>query len=343
MNPADVPALLRQHGLHPMKGLGQNFLIDLSVLKRIVTAAEIKPTDVVLEIGAGLGSLTTLLAKQAQRVIAIELDNHLIPLLRTVLANYDNVEIIQGDILELDVVSLLTFPSSHLEPEKGQIPEPFEGRPLEIAEGLCPKSAEGQIRRISASASPAGQAAEAHYLIVANIPYYITSALIRRLLEGSIRPRRMVITVQKEVAERICAKPDQPYWLKNKGEMSLLALSVQVYGNPEIAFTIPAGAFYPRPKVDSAVVRIEIFDQPAIPANQLDLFFRLAKAGFSQKRKMFRNALSHGLGLQPQLIAQILEQAGIDSRRRAETLNLAEWSILTETFLASNKRAEGEG
>lgn len=157
------------------------------------------------------------------------------------------------------------------------------------------------------------------YLVVANIPYYITSAVIRHLLEARLRPHRVVLTVQKEVAARICASP---------GDMSLLALSVQVYGKPSQAAQIPAGAFYPPPNVDSAVVRIDLYDSPLIPAPDLDLFFRLAKAGFSQKRKTLRNALSGGLARKPVQADALLEQSGIDPRRRAETLSLAEWGEL---------------
>lgn len=300
---ADIPALLRQHGLHPRKGLGQNFLIDRSALERIVSVADITLNDIVLEVGAGLGNLTVLLAQYAQKVIAVELDSKFIPILQSALSGNKNVQIIHGDILELDIASLLLASSTQ--------PEPIEEPRPELVEGLS---------------------IEHRYIIVANIPYYITSALIRHLLEGSIRPRRMVIAVQREVAERICATPDQPRSEGQKGEMGLLALSVQVYGRPEIAFTIPAGSFYPRPKVDSAVVRIDIFEQPAIPAHLLDVFFKLAKAGFGQRRKMLRNALSHGLSLKSDLVMEILQKAGIDPKRRAETLSLAEWKELTVAF-----------
>ncbi|MEW5938595.1 MAG: 16S rRNA (adenine(1518)-N(6)/adenine(1519)-N(6))-dimethyltransferase RsmA [Chloroflexota bacterium] len=158
------------------------------------------------------------------------------------------------------------------------------------------------------------------YLVVANIPYYITSALLRHLLETSPRPRRVVLTVQKEVAERVCAKP---------GDMSLLALSVQVYGEPRVAAKIPAGAFHPAPKVDSAVVRIDLFPAPFIPAAQLDAFFDLARAGFSQRRKTLRNSLSAGTKKSPAKIEETLRAAGIDPKRRAETLSLEEWRELT--------------
>ena len=155
---------------------------------------------------------------------------------------------------------------------------------------------------------------------MANIPYYITSAVIRHLLEAEIKPQRMVLTVQREVATRICAAPPK---------LSLLALSVQVYGQPRIATKIPAGAFYPAPKVDSAVVSIELYPEPLIPAPLLDDFFRLAKAGFGQKRKTLRNAIAAGMGWEKPRAEAALEGAGINPQRRAETLSLEEWEALT--------------
>ncbi len=165
--------------------------------------------------------------------------------------------------------------------------------------------------------------AVAGYLVVANIPYYLTSALIRHLLEAEQSPSRMVLTVQREVAERICAEP---------GEMSLLALGVQVYGYPRIVARIPAGAFYPAPKVDSAVLRVDLYPKPLIAAEALDQFFRLAKAGFSQKRKTLRNALSGGMRWSKQQAQALLEAADIDPRRRAETLGMGEWRQLVEAL-----------
>ncbi|MCQ3938575.1 MAG: ribosomal RNA small subunit methyltransferase A [Chloroflexi bacterium] len=162
---------------------------------------------------------------------------------------------------------------------------------------------------------------QAGYIAAANIPYNITSAIIRHLLESEPKPRRMVLTIQKEVAERICAKP---------GDLSLLALSVQVYGEPGIRARIPAGAFYPVPNVDSAVIRIDIYDQPLIPAERLDTFFKLIKAGFSQKRKTLRNSLSAGLHIKPADAEEMLVSAGIEPMRRAETLSIAEWGRLCE-------------
>jgi 16S rRNA (adenine1518-N6/adenine1519-N6)-dimethyltransferase len=201
--PLDIPSLLRRYGLRPDKRLGQNFLIDQAALGGVVEAAEITVDDTVLEIGSGLGSLTRLLASRAARVVAVELDSNLIPVLREVLAGWRNVTVVQGDILAINLVELVGQP-------------PQDGRVL-----------------------LSGDADQPGYLVVANIPYYITSALIRHLLEAPRKPRRLVLTVQREVAERICAEP---------GELSLLALSVQVYGVPLIRAHISAAAFSRRPR-----------------------------------------------------------------------------------------------
>jgi len=270
--PLNISSLLKQHGLRANKKLGQNFLQDPFALDLIASVAEIRPTDIVLEIGPGLGSLTRHLAQSAQQVIAVELDQKLIPPLKAVTAAHDNISIIHGDILEL---------------------------------------------------SPKGLIQEPNYLVVANIPYYITSAIIRHLLENEAKPRRIVLTVQKEVAKRICAKP---------GDMSLLALSVQVYGDPRIAKYIPADAFFPAPKVDSAILCIDIYPSPQIKPELLDTFFRLIKAGFSQKRKTLRNSLSSGLHVSPSYAEEFLKKAGIDPMRRAETLSIEEWQGLCELY-----------
>lgn len=268
--PINISFLLKKYGLRPHKGLGQNFLQDPIALEKVVSAAEIQPTDTVLEIGPGLGSLTRYLAASAKAVVAVELDQHLLPPLKAMLTPYSNVRLIQGDILELS-------PSEFLQ--------------------------------------------EPNYVVAANIPYYITSAVIRHLLESKNKPRRIVLTVQREVAQRICEEP---------GDMSLLALSVQVYGNPHIAAYIPAGAFIPSPNVDSAVLTIEIYPTPLIPSELLDIFFKLIKAGFSQKRKTLRNSLSSGLSIPPTEAADLLNRAGLDPQRRAETLSIEEWQRLCE-------------
>jgi 16S rRNA (adenine1518-N6/adenine1519-N6)-dimethyltransferase len=291
--PLNVSALLQKYGLRPSKGLGQNFLVDESALRKVVRAAGIQAGDVILEVGAGLGSLTRHLATAARRVIAVELDKKLLPALHDVLTPFENVEIVVGDILELD--------------------------PGELLKSYKPQAASGGG---TAPANSSPLTAD-RYKVVANIPYYITSALIRHLLEAEIRPQRMALTVQHEVAMRICAAPPH---------MSLLALGVQVYGAPSVEARIPAGAFYPPPKVDSAVVKIDLYDQSPIPENLIPALFRLAKAGFGQKRKTLRNALAAGLGCPKENAENLLAAAGIDPQRRAETLSLAEWGELAQGF-----------
>lgn len=169
--------------------------------------------------------------------------------------------------------------------------------------------------------SLAGLVDQPGYIAAANIPYNITSAIIRHLLESEPKPRRIVLTIQKEVAERVCAKP---------GDLSLLALSVQVYGSPRIVGRIPAGSFYPVPKVDSAILRVDIYEQPLIPRENLPRFFKLIKAGFGQKRKTLRNSLSAGLSIGKAEAESALKEAGVDPMRRAETLSLNEWKAIME-------------
>jgi 16S rRNA (adenine1518-N6/adenine1519-N6)-dimethyltransferase len=168
--------------------------------------------------------------------------------------------------------------------------------------------------------SPATLGLPPGYVVAANIPYNLTSPILRHLLESNPMPQRIVLTVQKEVAQRVCAVPPH---------MSVLALSVQVYGTVELVLEVPATAFYPIPKVDSAVVRIETHTTPIIAPQLLPAFFGLVKAGFSQRRKTLRNTFAHGLGISPDESKVLLARAGIDPQRRAETLSLDEWSLLT--------------
>lgn len=259
-------------GIRPKKGLGQNFLVDPAHRARIVSAADLGPSDTVLEVGPGLGVLTELLAEQAGRVLAVELDDRLIPFLQSRFARQPHVTIIHADILETDPSTL-----------------------------------------VGAGA----------YKVVANLPYYITSAVIRHLLEASPAPAVLVLTVQKEVAERMVAQPP---------DMSLLALGVQFYCTGKIVAKIPGGAFYPVPKVDSAVVRLDRRAAPVAEDVAADAFFGVARAGFSQPRKQLRNSLAAGLAISPVEVEAWLGRAGIDPKRRAETLTLQEWAELARRF-----------
>ncbi|MBE7472132.1 MAG: 16S rRNA (adenine(1518)-N(6)/adenine(1519)-N(6))-dimethyltransferase RsmA [Anaerolineales bacterium] len=279
-----LSALLKKYNLQPRKSLGQNFLVDPVHLAKIVAVAELTPADTVLEIGPGPGVLTRLLAEKASQVIAVELDPHMVNLLHNEYGHLKNLTVVEADILQTDLDRLLSSIKHDPQP-----PTPNPQPPT--------------------------------YKVVANLPYYITSAVIRHLLESSPRPERVVVTVQKEVAQRMVAKP---------GQMSLLAVSVQFYGRPSLAHHIPAGAFYPAPKVDSAVVRIDTFTQPPVAVTAADHFFRVVKAGFGQKRKQLKNALAAGLHRPMPEITAALVNANIDPTRRAETLSLEEWARLAE-------------
>jgi 16S rRNA (adenine1518-N6/adenine1519-N6)-dimethyltransferase len=268
-------AILRELGVRPSKGLGQNFLVDESVPPKILAAAAIGPDDAVIEIGPGVGVLTLRMAPVVRKLTAVELDRRLYPYLHQALAAYPGARLVEGDALE--------FKPAELEPEP--------------------------------------------YKLVANIPYYITSAILRHFLESDHRPLKTVLMVQKEVAQRIVAQPP---------DMSLLAVSVQFYGRPEIWSYVPAGAFFPPPKVDSAVLLIETYlpgEQPC-PGVDEARFFGVVRAGFSQKRKQIANSLAAGLApeLDKSQVQAALAAAGIESSRRAESLTLKEWAALYATL-----------
>ncbi len=267
---AQTKRLLREFGLHARKGLGQHFLIDAAALDASVRAAELEPTDTVVEVGPGLGVLTARLAESAGRVIAIELDPAVASMLSRRFSDSPRVTILTADILELDLESLWS------------------------------------------------SSAKTPYKVVANLPFYIAAPTIRRFLEAPTKPTRMVIMVQREVAENICAGP---------GRLSILGLSVQFYGLPTVVRYVPARSFYPAPKVDSAIVRIDVYEHPPVEVPP-EAFFRVVKAGFSAPRKQLRNSLAHGLGIPPAQAGAILDRANVDPTRRAQTLSLKEWEAI---------------
>ncbi len=251
------------------------------MLGLIVSAADLAPSDVVVEVGPGLGVLTKQLVKKAGWVVAIELDNKLAAMLEQTLAAFKNVAVISGDVLKIS-------PEALLQNEKERFSSATGG-----------------------------------YKVVANLPYYITSPVLRHFLEASLKPKIMVVMVQKEVAEAIVAEP---------GEMSVLSVSVQLYSEPEIIGYVPAGCFYPAPEVDSAILRMTIYAKPAVEVGDEEGFFGLVRAGFSTPRKQICNSLTYGLALPKGEVLALLGGVGVAPQRRAETLTLDEWAQLWQVF-----------
>ncbi len=249
------------------KSLGQNFLRDPHYLKKIADAAQVGPEDRVLEIGPGLGHLTRVLAARAKKVLALELDDRLIPLLQQEFSEMRNVEFVQADAVAYPYESLSTG-----------------------------------------------------WKVVANLPYYISTPIIQRLLACRERFTTLTLTLQQEVAERVAASPGG----KTYGYLSVL---VQLYAEPRIEFLVPPGAFTPKPEVNSAVITLTIRDHPAVAVEDDVFFMRVVKAAFSQRRKTLRNALGQ-LGAPKERLAMVFGRTGIDLSRRAETLTVKEFGLL---------------
>jgi len=261
--PVPVRQVLRELGIRPRKALGQHFLHDRAIVRRIVETAQLPPDALVVEIGPGLGILTEELARWARSVIAVELDARLAEQLAE-RSHGTNVRIVHGDALEVDLAALT---------------------------GQCP------------------------YFVVANLPYNVATPILERLLTSDHPPERLVVMVQREVAERMAARPPA---------MSYLGVLVQFFALPRVAFRIGPGAFTPPPKVESAVV---VLDRrtPPLPKHHWDSFFALVRAGFAQRRKMLLNALATATGMDKEMLRALLQRAGIEPSRRAETLTVEEW------------------
>jgi 16S rRNA (adenine1518-N6/adenine1519-N6)-dimethyltransferase len=281
--------LLRQYELRALKRLGQHFLVNSGVLRNILQAAELSPRDVVLEIGPGLGVLTRGLVEQAGYVIAVELDKNMVELLRKDLSKRNNLSLLERDILKVEPLDL-----------------------IRAEESKFPSTVTGPCK----------------YKLVANLPYYITQPVIRHFCEARLKPRMMVIMVQKEVAKNIVARP---------GEMSLLAVSVQFYGRPQIVDLVPAADFYPAPKVDSAILKIDLYPEPLLPVTAEKSFFRIVRAGFCAARKQVANSLAQGLDLPKDNVLSLMQKAGVSPLKRAEALTLEEWTRLENIFTEAGK------
>lgn len=261
-------SILKKYNVKPKKSLGQNFLIDKTVLNKIIKTAGLKTNDIILEIGPGLGILTKELAQKTKKVIAIEKDKNLCSILEAKLKDYNNIQIINADAIK-DNYKLPTI----------------------------------------------------NYKLIANLPFNIASAVIRKFLEAKNPPKEMILTVQKEVAQRITAKPPK---------MSILAVSVRLYAKASIISYISKNSFYPKPKVDSAILRIIPYDKPSL--SQKELFFKIVKAGFRAPRKQLINNLSKKLNLEKEQTIKWLEQNNINPTRRAETLSVDDWKSLTKNY-----------
>ncbi|NLX62747.1 MAG: 16S rRNA (adenine(1518)-N(6)/adenine(1519)-N(6))-dimethyltransferase RsmA [Tissierellia bacterium] len=276
-SPKYIREVLDKFGFKFSKALGQNFLIDGNIVRNIVKGAQVGKDDYVLEIGPGIGTLTEELALNAKKVVAVEIDKNLLPILDYTLASYDNVELVQGDILKIDIHKL--------------IDEKLNGGPIKV---------------------------------VANLPYYVTTPIIAKLIEDDLNIESITVMVQKEVAQRIVAPPGN----KQYGSLTVF---VNFYSDPEVLLIVPKTVFMPQPKVDSAVIKLTIKEA----ATDVDrkLFFRIVKAAFSQRRKTIVNSLSNKeLGLDKEQVRELLEKSNISPKARAEDLKIEDFIKICQTI-----------
>ena len=290
--------ILQAFHLKADKNLGQNFLVEESVVNRIAKAAELTPEDTVLEIGPGIGTLTQALAMTGASVVSVELDKRLIPVLQETVGAYKNVRIVQGDILKVNIPEIIA-----------------------------------EVKADRKTADAAGEVAEAEseikqsdtFKVCANLPYYITTPIIMYLLEQKLPLERLVVMVQKEVAERMTAGP-------GGREYGAISVAMQYYTEPKIAFIVKAGSFLPAPKVDSAVLVCKKRSTRPVEVPEEKTFVKVGAASCSVRRKMLNNSLRNMGGLNGEQVKAWLDRAGIDGRRRAETLSLEEFAMLARTW-----------
>ncbi|KAE9628753.1 MAG: rRNA (adenine1518-N6/adenine1519-N6)-dimethyltransferase [Epulopiscium sp.] len=279
-SPSKTKEILSKYPFVFRKKYGQNFLIDSHVLNKIIKGAQITEEDCVLEIGPGIGSLTQVLSFQAKKVIAVEIDDQLIPILNDTLGQYDNIKIIHGDILKIDLKKLIEEENSN--------------QPIKV---------------------------------VANLPYYITTPIIMELLESKLPVKSITIMVQKEVAQRLAASPGS----KDYGAISV---AVQYYSKPCLLANVPHNCFIPRPNVDSAVIHLEVLNEPTVSVKDEALFFKIIKAAFSQRRKTLINSLynQNVISISKEEMASILSRVGLDENIRGEVLSIDEFAKLSDAL-----------
>ncbi|MET1250454.1 MULTISPECIES: 16S rRNA (adenine(1518)-N(6)/adenine(1519)-N(6))-dimethyltransferase RsmA [Sporolactobacillus] len=280
-SPKTMQDVIRKHQFTLKKSLGQNFLIDENILNNIASAAGIDGDSYVLEIGPGAGALTQVLAAQAKKVIAVEIDRRLEPVLSDTLQDFDNVSIHFGDVLKLDLHQII-----------GE---------------ECP--------------------ADASVTVVANLPYYVTTPILMKLLTAGLPINTIVVMIQKEVASRLQADPGE----KSYGSLSI---AVQYMAEPKIVMTVPKTVFVPQPNVDSAVIRLDVRKEKKVKVADEDFFFRLIRASFAQRRKTLMNNLVNNLydKTQKENLLRVLERVGIDPGRRGETLSIEEFARLSDAL-----------
>lgn len=280
-NIKSIKEILARHGFHFSKSLGQNFLTAPWVTAQIAQDSQVDESCGVLEVGPGMGSLTTELAKAAGKVVAVEIDRALLPVLAETLSGYDNVTVIHGDILKEDVCALVKREFNGLRP-----------------------------------------------LVCANLPYYITSPILTRLIDSRAF-EAITVMLQKEVAERLCAKP-------GNSDYGAFTVYIEFYTQPEILFYVPADCFVPQPKVDSAVVRLKLRQEPPVKVEDEQFFFRVVHAAFAQRRKTLLNCLNSAFGnsLEKAEIIRIIEESGLDATVRGERLSIEDFAKLSENLKA---------
>lgn len=275
-----IKQLFQRHGFSFTKSLGQNFLINPTVCPRIAELGGCKSGVCALEIGTGVGVLTQELARRCDKVVAIEIDTGLKPILDETLAEFDNVEVVFADVMEIDLKAL-------------------------IAEKF----------------------GQSEVVVCANLPYYITSPIIMRVLEERLPVKSLTVMVQKEAADRICAKP-------GTRDCGALSCGVSYYSEPKLLFKVNRGSFMPSPNVDSAVIRLDIKQEICLEVSNEALFFRIIRAAFSQRRKQIINPLSGELGIPKDVLAEVFDKSGIKQTARAEELTLEQFAQLCSSVSA---------
>lgn len=277
-NIGTIKDILGRHGFTFSKSLGQNFLINPSVCPKMAEQSGAKKGVGVIEVGPGIGVLTCQLAERADRVVAIELDKRLLPVLDETLAEYDNIKIINDDILKIDLKELIETELSGME-----------------------------------------------VVVCANLPYYITSPVIMKLLEDRLPINALTVMVQKEAAQRICAEV-------GSRQSGAVTVAVNYYAKPQILFGVSAGSFMPAPKVDSAVIRLDILKEPCVQVEDEELFFKVVKAAFSQRRKTLPNSLSAGLQISKVTVTNALNRANVPVNYRAEQLTMEQLAKISNAI-----------